>query len=424
MSNGELIEVGAYDRIADPLAFIKQMGRSIALSKMFGIDTEAQGEILALEVLARRCPILKLAERYHFIFGRLSMKAEAMLADFRAKLGGDYDIIEQSSEAAEISLSLNGKKRNFRLTWEEAQKEPFAYEPKEKDVLAAWAANKKVALKAKYQTPRARMQMLWARTVSHGVRTMAPEVTSGAYTPEEIEDFDELQPATNGNGAKGSRSKPAAQQTTVESVTVTLAATTTEPVATVPTTTAAPTPAAEVEYCTGKQAARITELLGVLQPSVDDIEAMKKRRGINAWRQLTVAGADDLIAKLQQAVDQRKPPATAMAEAATVSPSPATSVRNNDPATEPQVARIRQLGSEIEQSQPGFTARLAAKLRESGLVKLVDLTVSEADSLIQQLTIKNLDAFFAASLEGHAKFRPTKQAEGTPSDQPTASAAA
>ena len=47
-------------------------------------------------------------------------------------------------------------------------------------------------LKAKYSTPRARMQMLWARCVSDGVRVVAPECVQGIYTPEETADFTEI----------------------------------------------------------------------------------------------------------------------------------------------------------------------------------------------------------------------------------------
>lgn len=36
---------------------------------------------------------------------------------------------------------------------------------------------------------RARMQMLWARCVSDGVRTVAPQCCCGIYTPEETDDF-------------------------------------------------------------------------------------------------------------------------------------------------------------------------------------------------------------------------------------------
>ena len=46
-------------------------------------------------------------------------------------------------------------------------------------------------LKDNWSTPRRRMQMMWARAVSDGVRTVCPLATRGHYTPEEAVDFDE-----------------------------------------------------------------------------------------------------------------------------------------------------------------------------------------------------------------------------------------
>jgi hypothetical protein len=46
-----------------------------------------------------------------------------------------------------------------------------------------------VRIKDNYATPRARMQMLWARTVSDGVRSICPGATRRRYTPTEIADF-------------------------------------------------------------------------------------------------------------------------------------------------------------------------------------------------------------------------------------------
>ena len=66
----------------------------------------------------------------------------------------------------------------------------------------------KPPLKAKYSTPRARMQMLWARCVSDGVRVVAPECVQGIYTPEETSDFVEV-PCTPTRGAATSNAAPA-----------------------------------------------------------------------------------------------------------------------------------------------------------------------------------------------------------------------
>jgi len=423
MSNGELAEPGAYDNIQDIPAFIKQMGRSVALSKMCGVETEAQGEVLVFECLGRRCRIMSFGERYNFMHNRLTMKAETMLADFITKVGGEHEIIERTSEAAEISLSRKGKPtQRFRLTWEEAQKEPFVYEGKEKDVLAQLAAGRKPAIKAKYQTPRSRMQMLWSRVVSDGVHCMAPEVTSGAYTAEEVEDFDEVQGESNG-ASKPRRPTRESSQATGSTPTATPSVTPTvqQNTATEVKQDGKPETSPEPEYCTGDQSTRITQLLSQINPTEAEIDGMKKRRNVSTWRQLTVAQADELIGKLQQLIAQRE--ASTAASAASTASAPQTSAKNTDPATETQVAEARKLIGEIEQSSPKFTERIAAKIKESGLGKLVDLNQSEIEALIRDLRVKNLEAFFAASLEGHAKFRPTQQASIVDSSHPSTAAA-
>lgn len=183
--------VSIYDRTRDASAFLKEVGAAIFSSRMFGCETQAQGQVLALECAARRMPPLALAERYHLIKGKLSMKAEAMLADFSTVAGGTYDVIARMPDRAAIKMTRNRKSQVFELTWEEAAKEPFVYHGKEEDCVAALAAGQaaKLKVKPKYATPRSRMQMLWARVVSDAVRTMAPEVLAGHYTPEEVSDF-------------------------------------------------------------------------------------------------------------------------------------------------------------------------------------------------------------------------------------------
>jgi hypothetical protein len=181
-------EVAVYDRITNVGAFVDQLGQAIYRSGMFGCESPAQGNVMAMECMARRQPPLSLAERYNVIKGKLSMKADAMLAGFRA-LGGKTKVIKRTEDEACIELRLDGEKERFRFTWEEAQREPFIYNGKEADVLAKMEAGKTPALKPKYATPRSRMQMLWARVVSDAVRTMAPEVCAGTYTPEEQADI-------------------------------------------------------------------------------------------------------------------------------------------------------------------------------------------------------------------------------------------
>ena len=188
MSNDMIV----YDQIQDPGEFIKQLGISILHSEMFGCTNASQGAVLALECMARKTPPMQLAERYHIIHGRLSMRADAMLADFRER-GGTHKIVERTADAAEVELTSSGESQRFRLTWIDAQQEPFVYVGKESaivDKLASGRTND-LMVKPKYRTPRSRSQMLWARVVSDGVRAMCPEVVAGYYTPEEMGDVED-----------------------------------------------------------------------------------------------------------------------------------------------------------------------------------------------------------------------------------------
>ncbi|KKK95680.1 hypothetical protein LCGC14_2670360, partial [marine sediment metagenome] len=181
-------DVAIYDRVQNPTEFLAALGRHITRSRMFGCETEDQGVVLALECAARRIPPLALSQKYHLIKGKLSMKADAMLGGL-IDVGGKYEVISHTPDMAAIEITRDRKKQKFSLSWEEAQVEPFVYLGKEADIIKQLASGSKPNLKPKYATPRSRMQMLWARVVSDGVRVMAPDVVAGTYTPEEQEDI-------------------------------------------------------------------------------------------------------------------------------------------------------------------------------------------------------------------------------------------
>ncbi|TWT30681.1 recombinase RecT [Blastopirellula retiformator] len=156
--------------------FIEYYGSQVAQSRMFGCANEAQGKVLAGMSLLEGIPMMEVMRSYHFLDGKLSMRADAMLADFHSRHGGKSFIVRRDAEAATIELERDGRKQEFTFTWAEAEQEPFV-------------RDKNGGIKKNYATPRARMQMLWARCVSDAVRAFCPEVNSGAYTPEEISDF-------------------------------------------------------------------------------------------------------------------------------------------------------------------------------------------------------------------------------------------
>lgn len=171
-----------YSKIQNPIEAINQLGDFFARSGMFGCDNSgsqaslAQGKVLATACLTERKSPIQIIREYHIINGRLSDRADSMLAKFRGK-GGKHRVISQDSECAEVELEYEGQKLRSRFTWEEAQGEPFV-----------WKDESKRIPKRNWATPRARMQTLWARVISHGVRTLAPEIVAGIYTPEEVQD--------------------------------------------------------------------------------------------------------------------------------------------------------------------------------------------------------------------------------------------
>lgn len=171
--------------LSEALAFIQQMGDAIAESGMFGCESKQQGRVIAWSCLSKQRDPLSLAETYHLMSGgKLSMKADAMLARFN-DLGGKHFIQQRTPDIASVQLvNPDGTTEVFTLAWDDAQKEPFT---KKKDG----------SVSPNYSTPRKRMQMLWARVVSDGVRAMMPAAVTGRYTPEESEEWTRFEPTGN-----------------------------------------------------------------------------------------------------------------------------------------------------------------------------------------------------------------------------------
>ena len=361
MDTGVVI-AGAYDRVRDPLEFMRIVGDDIAKSGMFGCSSIEQGRILALTCLKKGLDPMSLVETYHLFNGELSMRADAMLAGL-SRVGGRYRIIARGPEAAEIEIQRGEDRYRFALTWEEAQKEPFT-------------KNKKGELKDNYATPRSRMQMLWARVVSDGVRTTWPEVVCGVYTPEELGDLSEPAPSAT--------SERKVDNSVVDGTFTVVAD--------------HPAPGATVEqqsadgYCSASQSAQIRKLFADLKIDADAQSQILAKRRVQAVRSLTSEQAVELIAKLESQIAASQPESQPV--------DAGQSMELSGPATADQVAAIKSLLTEIEQREPGTVAKVSAKLKDSGLAKLADLNFTEARNLEQALKVKNLVTFFEASLRG------------------------
>jgi len=103
-------------------------------------------------------------ERYHIVQGRPVMRADAMLGEF-VRMGGRVEWIKRDDTEASATFSHpQGGSVTVSWTIEMARKAKLTG----KDI---WS-----------QYPR---QMLHARCVSEGVRSILPGATNGLYTPEE-----------------------------------------------------------------------------------------------------------------------------------------------------------------------------------------------------------------------------------------------
>ena len=167
---------------------LQTLGAILAQSNLFGKRNPAEGLAIVGMCHQKRISWLDFMQNFHMIQGVVSKKTDAILADFH-RAGGSHRVLSRTSDKAEATFTLGEATYTSTVTWEDCLAEPFVYNGKESDVLAMLERGQKPPLKAKYSTPRARMQMLWARCVSDGVRVVAPECCQGVYTPEETADF-------------------------------------------------------------------------------------------------------------------------------------------------------------------------------------------------------------------------------------------
>lgn len=160
-----------YDRI-EPMKFIEEMGSIFAQTGAGGADTLAKGKLLALACLCRRKDIFEISDTYHLIKGRLSMKAEVLLARFRQK-GGKHKWIKDGSDKIEAigEFTFEGQicQVGFSMA-DAATAQLLTNDPKK---AGNWE---------KYPAP-----MMRARVISMAITMIAPEVKEGVSCQEDLE---------------------------------------------------------------------------------------------------------------------------------------------------------------------------------------------------------------------------------------------
>ena len=156
-----------------PYVDMQNMAKAIATSGLFGIKTPEQALALMLIAQAEGLHPAIAARDYDIIQGRPAKKSEAMMRAFLLA-GGSVQWHELSDTKAEATFS-HPQGGTVKLDWTMARAKQAGLGDKD--------------MYRKY--PR---QMLRARVISEGVRTICPLATSGLYTPEEAEDMADGSP--------------------------------------------------------------------------------------------------------------------------------------------------------------------------------------------------------------------------------------
>lgn len=154
---------------------LERMAQVIATGGLFpALKNPAQALSLMLLCQAKNLHPMEAVERYHIVQGRPVKRADAMLGDFLMS-GGRVEWHERTDKAAVATFS-HPAGGSVRVGWTFEQAKAAGLTGKD-----VWK-----------QYPR---QMLHARCVSEGCRSVFPGATDGLYTPEEAQDMGPLKVA-------------------------------------------------------------------------------------------------------------------------------------------------------------------------------------------------------------------------------------
>lgn len=171
-------EIQTYEKMKD-LPSVQALGGAISESGMFGCNKPEQGIIIALQCIAENKPPLEMAKNYHLVKGKLTKRADSMLADFK-RSGGKIKWMNLKNRETQSAIFTDPDGASYDVSYSID------------DAKAAGVYNSKTDSPWQ-KTPAAMMR---ARLVSETLRAIAPEIVTGVYTPEEAAQFDDVQPAT------------------------------------------------------------------------------------------------------------------------------------------------------------------------------------------------------------------------------------
>jgi hypothetical protein len=151
-----------------PVDQVERMALAVAKSGLFGVKTPDQAMALMLIAQAEGMHPAIAARDYHVINGRPTLRADAMLARFQ-QAGGRVEWGEYTDRKV-VGTFTHPQGGSVRIEWTT-------------DMAVSAGLTRNPTWKS---YPR---QMLRARCISEGIRTVFPGVVVGTYTPEETEDM-------------------------------------------------------------------------------------------------------------------------------------------------------------------------------------------------------------------------------------------
>ena len=149
------------------------MAEAFAKSGLFGCNTKEQALSLMALCEAQGLHPANAVQEYHIINGRPSLKADAMLTRFQ-RSGGRVEFTTYTDEKVEAKFT-HPQGGSLTVSWDMARA-------------------KRAELGGKGMWLKYPRQMLRARVISEGVRTLFPGVLDGMYAPEEVQDFTPDEP--------------------------------------------------------------------------------------------------------------------------------------------------------------------------------------------------------------------------------------
>lgn len=161
-----------------PYQEITQMANAIVKSGLFGLQSETQAIALMLIAQAEGQHPAIAARDYHIIQNKPALKADAMLARFQSQ-GGKVKFLELSDNRCAATFWHPSIESPVTIDWD-------INRAKRAEIFREKSRSGETGMWIKY--PR---QMLRARVISEGVRTVCPAACNCMYTPEEVIDIAE-----------------------------------------------------------------------------------------------------------------------------------------------------------------------------------------------------------------------------------------